>query len=160
MGARGCLAVAITLVLDACATAPKMTWIRTDGQEMADNAALKQQFVVDSTVCTGERQKADLSGTTFANGSLAAAFAAADRANSADAVLKGCMAQHGYLLVEVDKAPSISAQFAATHQPAAPQSAAKAGAMAKLNAGSRPAQVAPKPIAASPPPAAAPPDTE
>jgi hypothetical protein len=131
---KGWMVFALAFALSGCATAPAMTWIRTDGQQAALNPALQQQFVVDKTVCMGERQKADLSGTTFANGTLAAALAASERSHSADAVLQGCMASRGYLLVEADKAPEMAAQFTVARQVASPPNSGKSGPTARPTA--------------------------
>jgi hypothetical protein len=90
-----------------------MEWIRTDGQRTRETAALDQQFEVDRTVCLGERQKASLSGVAVVNGSLGAALAAQDRAASADAVARGCMAEKGYLFVPQDQAEEKRQEMAA-----------------------------------------------
>jgi hypothetical protein len=47
------------------------------------------------------------------NGGFAAAIAAQERANSADAVARGCMAEKGYLLVPEDQAEEKRAELAA-----------------------------------------------
>jgi hypothetical protein len=74
---------------------------------------LAQQFEIERTVCQGERQKADLSGTVIAGGGLAGLAAAQQRANSADQVVAGCMAEKGYLLVREDQAEEKRQELAA-----------------------------------------------
>jgi hypothetical protein len=119
--------VALCAALGGCATAPPpMQWIRTDGKRAAGDVVLAQQFDVDRTVCLGERQKAAMSGTTFVNGSIAAAVAARDRGNSADAVASGCMAEKGYLLVPEDQAEQRRAEMAAVAEEKRRQEAASA----------------------------------
>jgi hypothetical protein len=49
-------ALAAALVVTGCAAAPKMVWLRTDGQRMNGNAALTQQAAIDAQICSGERQ--------------------------------------------------------------------------------------------------------
>ncbi|GLR91293.1 hypothetical protein [Bradyrhizobium iriomotense] len=98
--------------LGGCAAAPKMGWIRVDGQSARENPVLQTQFEVDSTACLGERNKAALSGVTVASGGLAGAIAAADRSNAADTVARGCMAEKGYLLVREDEADAKRAELA------------------------------------------------
>jgi hypothetical protein len=107
--------VALGGVLDLCSCAPqvKSVWLRTDGQHIASNPVLLQQAQVDLTVCQGEMQKANLSGVTFTGGGLAGLAAAAQRNNAAADVAKGCMAQHGYILVPEDQAEAKSAELAA-----------------------------------------------
>jgi hypothetical protein len=117
--------VALGAALGGCATAPPpMAWIRTDGKRAAGDPVLAQQFDVDRTVCLGERQKAALSGVTFANGGFAAAVAAQERGNSADAVAKGCMAEKGYLMVPEDQAEERRAEMAAVAEEKRKQEAA------------------------------------
>jgi hypothetical protein len=98
--------LALTLALMACANQPKMLWLRTDGKSGATDPVLAQQFQIDKTVCVGQREKADLSGVTVTQGGLVGAIAVANRANAADAVAQGCMAEKGYILVREDEAPA------------------------------------------------------
>jgi hypothetical protein len=93
-----------------------MEWVRVDGQRSAQNPVLAQQFEIDRTVCLGERQKASLSGVTVASGGIAAVLAAQDRANSADTVARGCMAEKGYLMVPQDQAEAKLAELAAINE--------------------------------------------
>lgn len=89
-----------------------MLWVRTDGQRSAQNPVLVTQYEIDSTSCMGERSKANLSGVTLAQGGLAGIVAASERANAADSVQRGCMAEKGYLLVPEDQAEAKQADLA------------------------------------------------
>lgn len=105
--------VAACVALAGCAPAPKMLWLRADGQRASENAALRTQFELDGTACLGERNKASLSGVTVAGGGLAGVAAAVERSEAADTVRRGCMAEKGYLLVPEDQAAAKQAQLAA-----------------------------------------------
>ncbi|HML06612.1 MAG TPA: hypothetical protein VK430_00590 [Xanthobacteraceae bacterium] len=89
-----------------------MVWVRTDGKNAAADPVLAQQFQIDKTICLGEREKADLSGVTVSQGGIAGIVAAQNRANAADAVAKGCMAEKGYVQVPEDQAEAQRQQFA------------------------------------------------
>jgi hypothetical protein len=104
---------AAALLLTACAQQPKMAWIRADGQRAAGDPVLSHQFQMARTVCLGEREKANLSGVTVTRGGLAGALAAQDRADSADQVGAGCMAEKGYVQVLEDEAEAKRQEFAA-----------------------------------------------
>ncbi|MGA2056619.1 MAG: hypothetical protein ABSG88_15055 [Bradyrhizobium sp.] len=108
--------VVLCAVLVGCAQQPKMLWLRADGQRASDDPALRTQYELDSTSCLGERNKANLSGVTFANGSLAGLAAAQNRSDAADTVQRGCMAEKGYLFVPEDQAPAKQAELAAIAQ--------------------------------------------
>jgi hypothetical protein len=97
----------------SCATAPKMVWLRADGQSALNNPVLKTQFELDGTSCLGERNKASLSGVTLTGGGLAGVAAAVERSNAADTVQRGCMAEKGYLLVPEDQVPTKAAELSA-----------------------------------------------
>ncbi|WP_142251678.1 hypothetical protein [Bradyrhizobium sp. UNPF46] len=104
--------VVLCAALGGCAAAPKMGWVRVDGQSSRDNPVLQTQFEVDRTSCLGERNKAALSGVSVASGGLAAAMAAQERSNAADTVGQGCMAEKGYLLVKEEEADAKRAELA------------------------------------------------
>lgn len=104
--------VALCVVLGGCAAAPKMGWVRVDGQSSRENPILQTQFEVDRTACVGERNKAALSGVTVAGGGIAGAVAAVDRSNAADTVGQGCMAEKGYLLVKEEEADAKRSELA------------------------------------------------
>src|SRR6266508_6268252 len=90
-----------------------MLWVRADGQRLAGDAVLLRQAEMDRTVCLGERQKATLSGVTVTRGGLAGVVAAQERADAADQVGAGCMAEKGYVLAREDEAEAKREEFAA-----------------------------------------------
>jgi uncharacterized lipoprotein YajG len=118
--------VALCAALVGCAQAPKMLWVRTDGQRSAQNPVLVTQYEIDSTSCLGERNKASLSGVTVAQGGFAGLAASIDRSNAADTVQRGCMAEKGYLLVPEDQADAKQAELAAVAEQKRKQEAAAA----------------------------------
>jgi hypothetical protein len=119
---------AVCVMLTACATAPPQVFIRADGQRSIGDPALEQQYTLDSSACVGEMAKANMSGTVIADGGLAGLSAAIERNQEASVVLRGCMAQKGYLLVPKDQVEE-RLQLAA---------AATAEAKAKAQAASEP----------------------
>lgn len=155
---RICVAV-LALLLAACATKPPPLWLRTDGQSVANDPVLTQQFQIDRTVCLGERERADLSGVTYTGGGLAGVVAAQNRSNAADAVAQGCMAEKGYLLVPADQAEAKKQELAAI---AAEKARREAEAAAAAAAALQPQRTAakfkpkqppqPQPAAYTPPP--------
>lgn len=87
-------AIATVLLLGACAyqqSPPR--WVRTDGKPIGGDQALELQFEVDTTVCRGETQKANLTG--FPAGGIVSSYR---RGEAVGEVFNGCMAQHGYVL--------------------------------------------------------------
>lgn len=104
--------IVLCVALGGCAAAPKMVWLRVDGQTVRENPVLQTQAEIDGTSCLGERNKAALSGVTVAGGGIAGALAAAERTNAADTVARGCMAEKGYLLVREDEADAKRAELA------------------------------------------------
>jgi hypothetical protein len=110
---RKLIVAALCAALSGCAAAPKMLWVRADGQRANGNPALITQFELDSTSCLSERNKAALSGVTVSGGGLAGVAAQIDRSNAADTVARGCMAEKGYLQVPEDQAAAKQAELAA-----------------------------------------------
>lgn len=103
---RRLFALSIGLFLLGCSTHPDLpeTWVRTDGQGIFNNPALNHQFTTDKTICEGEVQKANLSGTQLCRGATDCLIASMARDSSLSTVAKGCMAQKGYALVRTDMA--------------------------------------------------------
>jgi hypothetical protein len=100
---------AVSLV--GCAQQPKQVFIRTDGQSIKGNAALEHQYQIDATVCEGDMQKANMSGTQFCRGAVDCAVAGAVRGEQAMTVGKGCMAQRGYMAVLETEADAKKEEF-------------------------------------------------
>jgi len=120
------LSVVIAVSLTACATAPPMAWVRTDGKAASSDPQLSKQLQTDKTTCQGERDKTNLSDLTFAQVGFAdMSIAAQDRTNAADAAASGCMAQKGYVLVPEAQAEAQRQQFAAQTAQAQPPIPAK-----------------------------------
>ncbi|MGY4288789.1 hypothetical protein ACVWXO_008009 [Bradyrhizobium sp. LM2.7] len=134
--------VALCVALGGCAAAPKMAWVRTDGQPIRENPVLLQQADLDRTICTGERSKAALSGVTFTGGGIAGAVAAQQRTAGADQVGQGCMAEKGYVLVQEDQVEAKRAELASVAELKKQQEAAAAAPQSK------PRKPAAKPAAA------------
>jgi hypothetical protein len=88
---RAIVAVAISATLAGCAASKPMGWARIDG------TALTSQFEVDKTVCNGEVAKADLG--TPPTDSVGRAYR---QGQALAQVRQGCMAQHGYMLIELE----------------------------------------------------------
>jgi hypothetical protein len=144
-----CFAIAVGLAMSGCATAPKMLWLRADGQPAANDPVLTQQFQMDKTICLGQREKADLSGVTVTQGGFAGIVAAQNRTNAADAVAQGCMAEKGYVLVREDEVAEKQQELAAIAAEKARREAASAAPAVPVTP-SRRATPAPKQPAAQP----------
>jgi hypothetical protein len=140
--------IVLVVALAACATQPKLIWLRTDGQRAGADPVLTQQFQIDKTVCLGQRERADLSGVTVTQGGLVGVVAAQNRANAADAVAQGCMAEKGYVLVQEDQARGKQEEFAAI---AAEKARREAAALAPLSPPAQRAVSKPKTKAAPAP---------
>lgn len=76
-----------------CASQPDMKWFRTDGRSIPNDPALLQQADSDMTICLGEKAKVLAGGI---------ALSAYDRQGAGNTVLRGCMAERGYVLRTVD----------------------------------------------------------
>jgi hypothetical protein len=114
---RGAIMRTISLVLAAlclvgCAEQPKQVFIRTDGQAIRNNAVLTHQFEIDKTICAGDTQKANMSGTQFCRGAMECAMADIARGEQMKDVAKGCMAQKGYVMVLETESDAKIAEFA------------------------------------------------
>lgn len=94
----------IVVLLAGCTTSPSV-WMRTDGQSGRTNPALAQQFKIDQTICRGETQRAKIQGgPIMSNDGWAQLSASLERGEQARDVERGCMAQHGYMLVPAREA--------------------------------------------------------
>lgn len=110
------------MMLAGCQTTPQvqMVWVRTDGHRLAENPAYGQQFSIDKTICLGEVQKTAATAPIIYYQGLAGAIDAAmiqQQHNQAYLdIIKGCMAQKGYVYVPLSQAPAVSAGFKAHPQ--------------------------------------------
>ena len=99
---RRVIVLATCALLAACQTtsAPQMRYVRTDGKAVEPGSPLLEQFGTDRTICLGEMSKANMAGSVAPSGNV---FIDVDhdvqRNQQADAVMAGCMAQHGWKLV-------------------------------------------------------------
>jgi hypothetical protein len=110
------LCLVVCLMLMGCASEPRKFWTRSDG-----GPVIARQFEVDRTICRGESQKANASGTVIAGGgglagALAGAAAAENRNEALGDVYSGCMAQRGYL-VKPDCPPTAKGDCVLTLRP-------------------------------------------
>jgi hypothetical protein len=103
--------VCISALLAGCAK--EMVYVRLDGRSSVSDPVLAQQFEVDRTICSGEMQKANVSGVTFSGGGLAGVAAQVERQQAVGQVAQGCMAQKGYLMVPKEEAEAKKAELAA-----------------------------------------------
>lgn len=96
-------ALLVSVGLTGCA---KSVYLLADGRMPASDPVLNQQFEMDRTVCQGELQKANLSGSLRDWGVIS-------RANAVGQVGQGCMAEKGYVLVNEDQVAAKQQELAA-----------------------------------------------
>lgn len=102
-----------------CQTAQQeeFLWVRTDGQVVTGNPALQARGELDRTICFGEVQKAAAGAPVVYYRGLAGAITAAAITNSQQRayvdIMKGCMAERGYVLVPRSEAESTAARYKA-----------------------------------------------
>lgn len=122
------LSISLVLSLAACASVPKMAWVRTDGQGFADNPALSQQADVDGTICSGEGAKAELNSSTPEGSYTTFTGPTARQVRAMDGykVLTACMAAKGYVSVPEDQAEAKRQEFATVEAAKQAQAAAQA----------------------------------
>jgi len=116
----------VALALTACAAQPHTIYLRADGQDMASDPVLRQQFDTDRTICQGEQQKASLAGKMLAGQGAFLISDAANRSEAAAQVGQGCMAAKGYVLVPEDQAAAKQQELAAVAAEKARREAAAA----------------------------------
>ena len=101
------LPMLIAVLISGCADTgqdrPPMAVVRTDGQTIDNNKALRIAFTRDHMVCMAETEKAKMGVNTYRGGgyggAVASAFADYDRDQSGEVVLRGCLAERGYVVV-------------------------------------------------------------
>lgn len=90
-------------------------WVRTDGRPTSEDAALRAQGELDLTVCIGEVQKSAVGAPPIyyqgVAGAVSASIIADQRMAAYVDILKGCMAQRGYVLVPRSQAATVAAGF-------------------------------------------------
>jgi hypothetical protein len=120
-------ALAIAGLLSACAQHPKTVWLRSDGRVAANDPLMSRQFEVDRAVCSGDTGKAGLVALNPMQATDGGGYnraAGAERGALAGDVMRGCMAQKGYMLVREDEVAAKSAEYAAAAAQQARQDAA------------------------------------
>ena len=111
------LACLLTLTLVGCQTASQesLIWVRTDGLRSADNPSFAAKHEVDKTICIGEVQKSAAGAPIIYYQGLAGAISASMIQNQQQRasldIMKGCMAQRGYVLVSQSHAAAVSTGF-------------------------------------------------
>lgn len=100
-------AVLAALFFSGCMTTQvQYAFVRLDGRPTEGNAELAQQLETDRTICFGEGQKANLSGTVVSTGHLVGDMTNdISRMQSTNTVIVGCMASRGYKYVAVPVNP-------------------------------------------------------
>lgn len=83
------LVLVVALACAGCATQRPMAWARADGKPFAADA-----LSLNQTICQGDMQKANLSGTGTSGGY--------GRGTAVVQVFDGCMAEHGFVRVPAD----------------------------------------------------------
>lgn len=91
------------VALSGCAA--KTVYLLADGRAPVSDPVLNQQFEMDRTVCQGELQKANLSGSLRDWG--------IERGAAVSQVGQGCMAEKGYVMVREDQAAAKQQELAA-----------------------------------------------
>jgi hypothetical protein len=121
-----CALVIASAVL-GCAQQPKTVWLRNDGRMASSDPLMSRQFEVDRAVCSGDTGKAGLVALNPIQATDGGGYnraAGAERGALASDVLRGCMAQKGYMLVREDEVAAKSAEYAAAAAQQARQDAA------------------------------------
>lgn len=106
------------VMLTSCQTATSQEqyiFVRTDGQRGSGSPQLQQQFELDKTICTGEVQKSAVGAPIIYYQGLAGAISASmiqsQQGRAMVDIMKGCMAQKGYVLVPLSQAAAVSDGF-------------------------------------------------
>jgi hypothetical protein len=95
------------LVLTGCgALGLRFSYVRADGQDIASNPALYQQFNMDRAICQGEMHRNDRAVTSSAIGSDMSR-------SSSDDLVQDCMENKGYLVVTEKEAVAQQQELAA-----------------------------------------------
>jgi hypothetical protein len=118
-------ALVIAGAVVGCAQQPKTAWLRTDGRVAANDPVMSRQFEVDRTVCSGDTGKAGLTALNPGTSDRYNGAVAVERGALSNNVMRGCMAEKGYMLVREDEVPAKAAEFAAASEQARREAAAK-----------------------------------
>jgi hypothetical protein len=107
--------IPVALLLAGCQTTAQQqqgpqqpVWARADGRMIRGNAALEQQWQMDTTYCKAEAYKAGLSAGPIywqgIAGAIAADIAENNRSKAMVEIAKGCMAGKGYIQISMEEA--------------------------------------------------------
>jgi hypothetical protein len=118
-----CALVIASAVL-GCAQQPKTVWLRTDGRVAANDPVMSRQFEVDRTVCSGDTGKAGLTALNPGTSDKYNGAVAVERGALSNNVMRGCMAEKGYVLVREEEVSAKAAEYAAASAQQARQDAA------------------------------------
>jgi hypothetical protein len=120
-------ALVIASAVVGCAQQTKTVWLRNDGRMAANDPVMSRQFEVDRAVCSGDTGKAGLVALNPIQATDGGGYnraAGAERGALAGDVMRGCMAQKGYMLVREDEVQAKAAEYAAAAAQQAGQEAA------------------------------------
>jgi hypothetical protein len=108
----------LAFLVGGCQSVPEdpEVWVRIDGQKGAGNPVLMQQYEVDSTICLGQTQQSAVGMAPIyyqgVAGAIGASVIQSQRNAALTDVVKGCMAQKGYMRVRSSQAEAMRARFA------------------------------------------------
>lgn len=109
------LALGAVLLCGCVSRQPDVTyeWVRADGRDANTNSALFQQRRIDATICVGEmnKSKAEMP-PAYSPNMFEQVGMEINQTRTLDAVVSGCMAEKGYLLVPADQVAATRAEFA------------------------------------------------
>jgi hypothetical protein len=104
-------ALVIASAVVGCAQQPKTVWLRTDGRVAANDPVMSRQFEVDRTVCSGDTGKAGLTALNPGTSDRYNGAVAVERGALSNNVMRGCMAEKGYVLVREERWSRLSEQI-------------------------------------------------
>jgi hypothetical protein len=104
---------AAALGLAACLQPVDMVWVRTDGRVIKSDPVLLHQAEIDRTICGGDTGRAGLTGLNPVTPDGGNRRISERRGELSADVMRGCMAEKGYVYVRADEAEARSAEFAA-----------------------------------------------
>ncbi|WP_157196494.1 hypothetical protein [Methylobacterium sp. 88A] len=104
--------IALTSLMAGCQTTaqnqPVFGWMRADLRRITGNPELETQVALDKQVCIGETSKSAVGMAPIyyrgLGGAIGAAIVENQRGEALKEVAKGCMAERGYLYIEMSEA--------------------------------------------------------
>jgi hypothetical protein len=102
--------IGVALMISGCQTAaqkPEKMWMRVDGKRTAGNAKFEQEFYLAGKICTGRAGGVAAGASPIyysgIGGAISAGIVANERQQALMAMMEGCMAEKGYVLVPATK---------------------------------------------------------